>query len=111
MLSIDVQGARQVRRRCAESVAIFVLPPSLESLRRRLQRRQTEDTQQIRARLRLARREIQAAPRYDYCVVNDDLRRAVAQLQAIIMAERCRTRATERRTRPVATAQLKGPIT
>lgn len=103
LLSIDVQGARQVRRRAAGSASIFVLPPSLESLRRRLQHRRTEPPDQIRARLRLARRELQAASGYDYVVVNDDVQRALTQLQAIIAAERCRTRPrTHRARRPSA---------
>lgn len=97
LLSIDVQGARQVRRRMAGSVSIFVLPPSLASLRRRLQRRRTERPEQIRARLRRARREMRAAAGYEYVVVNDDVQRALAQLQAIVMAERCRRRRVTRR--------------
>ena len=108
LLSIDVQGARQVRRRLADSVTIFILPPSLASLRQRLQRRRTEAPQQIRARLRLARQELRAAPRYDYRVVNDEVRHALVQLQAIIIAERCRSRAAGRRARPAAAVQVKG---
>ena len=99
LLSIDVQGARQVRRRAADSVSIFILPPSLESLRHRLQQRRTEAPDQIRARLRLARRELRAAPGYDYVVVNDDFQRALSQLQAIIVTEHCRTRPHARGTR------------
>ena len=90
LLCIDVQGARQVVRRWPACVRIFVLPPSLASLRRRLEHRRTEDPAQIRARLVLARRELQAAPSYNYLVVNDELRQAVDQLQAIVIAERCR---------------------
>ena len=104
LLSIDVQGARQVRRLAAGSVSIFILPPSLTSLRRRLQQRRTEAPDQIRARLRLARRELRAAPSYDYVVVNDEVQRALSQLQAIIVAERCRTRPRARGARrPVPT--------
>lgn len=105
LLSIDVQGARQVRRRWADSIAIFVLPPSMEALRQRLQRRRTESPAQIRARLRLARRELRAAPRYDHRVVNDDVRRALAHLEAIIVAARRRT--DSRRARPATTGSVR----
>lgn len=91
LLSIDVQGATQVVRRLP-CVRIFILPPSMNSLRRRLEHRRTESPAQIRARLALARRELQAVPQYDYVVVNDELRQAVAQLHAILTAERCRVR-------------------
>lgn len=96
LLSIDVQGAHQVVRRLP-CVRIFILPPSMTSLRHRLERRRTESPAQIRARLALARRELQAAPHYDYVVINDELRQAVAQLQAIVTAERCRVRPHTRR--------------
>ncbi len=96
LLSIDVQGAHQVVRRLP-CVRIFILPPSMTSLRHRLERRRTESPAQIRARLALARRELQAAPHYDYVVINDELRQAVSQLQAIVTAERCRVRPHTRR--------------
>ncbi len=96
LLSIDVQGTQQVMRRLS-CVRIFILPPSMASLRHRLEHRRTESPTQIRARLALARRELQAAPQYDYVVVNDELRQAVSQLQAIVIAERCRVRPRARR--------------
>ena len=90
LLNIDVQGARQVRRHVPASVSIFILPPSIASLRRRLQQRRTDTAAQIRARLALARREMRAAGEYTYIVVNDRLSRALRQLEAIVTAERCR---------------------
>ncbi len=90
-LSIDVQGARQVRRILgARAVLIFLLPGSLQALRRRLVRRRTESSAVIRRRLRAARWELACAHWYDYAVVNDRLEKAVDQLEAIVMAQRAR---------------------
>lgn len=89
-LSIDVQGARQIHGSGLPVVTIFLLPPSLEALRRRLKRRGTEAPAQILARLRLARRELKELTRYDYAVVNDRLKEAVACVRAILKAEGCR---------------------
>ena len=91
VLSIDVQGARQIKRRFgARAVLIFVLPPSLEDLRRRLIRRRTDAPEAIRRRLREARRELACALWYDYAVVNHRLETAVEELAAIVIAERLR---------------------
>ncbi len=92
LLGIDVQGARQIKRSGYPAVTIFIQPPGMAALRQRLRRRGTETPAQIRARLDLARRELRCVPEYDYVVVNDRLDDAVAQLTAIITAERCRVR-------------------
>ena len=92
LLGIDVQGARTLRQSGYPAVTIFIEPPGLAVLRQRLQRRGTEAPPQIQARLALARRELRCVSEYDYVVVNDRLSVAVAQLQAIITAERCRVR-------------------
>lgn len=92
LLGIDVQGARSLRRGRLPVTTIFLLPPSLRVLRQRLERRGTETPAQIRARLRLARRELKEVRRYDYAVVNDRLEEAVRAVQAILQAERCRVR-------------------
>ena len=92
LLGIDVQGARQLRRSGYPAINVFIQPPSLGVLRERLLRRGTETPAQVRARLALARRELRCVPEYDYVVVNDRLPVAIAQLRAIIMAERCRVR-------------------
>jgi len=85
VLSIDVQGARQVRRAIGkQAVLIFLLPPSLEELRERLVRRKTETAAAIRRRLAIARRELAAATRYDHRVVNDRLDIAVRRVAAIV---------------------------
>ena len=87
ILSIDVKGARQVRRVLKEqAVLIFLLPPSLSALRQRLERRRTETASAIRVRLAAAKRELACARWYDFTVVNDEVRHAVAQLAAIVRA-------------------------
>ena len=90
VLTIDVQGARQVRSRMPEAVGIFVLPPSLEVLATRLRGRNKDPETAIVTRLATAREEVGAVSEYDYVVVNDDLHRCVAEVQAIIVAERAR---------------------
>jgi guanylate kinase len=99
MLVIDVQGARQVRRRATGSVGVFVLPPSFEVLERRLRGRSNDSEAAIQRRLTTARSEIDAVVEYDYVVVNDTLDRAVAEICAIVTAERAR------RTRRAAVSQ------
>lgn len=89
VLSLDVQGARQIRRVMGRrAVLIFLLPPSMEQLRRRLMARRTDSQTAIRRRLAAARREIACARRYDYTIVNDRLGRTVAQARAIITSSR-----------------------
>lgn len=89
VLSIDVQGARQIRRRCGDdAVLIFLLPPSTKELQRRLNTRGTESNDAIRARLAAARRELACVQWYEYAVVNDRLSEAIAKLAAIVTAER-----------------------
>jgi len=91
VLDIDVQGAAQVRQR-AEPVTIFIAPPSLAELERRLRGRGTESEATIALRLNNARKELACAGSYDYLIVNDRLDRAVDNLRSIIVAERCRQR-------------------
>lgn len=86
VLEIDVQGALQVKERFPDAVLIFIKPPSLEVLRERLQGRGTEDAQSVATRMANARRELELAPRYDEVLVNDELERAVAELNDIISA-------------------------
>lgn len=90
LLGVDIQGARQIRASGLPATTIFLLPPSFAVLRQRLRRRGTETPPQIRARLRLARRELAQMERYDYAVVNDRLSEAIETVQAILKAEKCR---------------------
>jgi len=92
VLVIDVQGARQVRARCPETVGIFVLPPSYEVLEQRLRGRSKDSEGAIQRRLATARAEIAAFVEYDYVVVNDELDACVKRLHSIVLAERSRLR-------------------
>lgn len=87
-LDIDVQGARQIKRKYPQAVSIFLLPPSWSELKRRLGGRATDNQDIIRRRLANARREIQNVIQYDYYIVNSDIKEAVETLEAIILAER-----------------------
>lgn len=91
LLDIDVQGARKIKRTYPDAVSIFVLPPSLRELGRRLAHRGTDDKMMIRRRLANARDEIQNIIDYDYYVVNRDVDAAVRLLSAIVEAERAKT--------------------
>jgi guanylate kinase len=96
ILSIDVQGAEQVRQCFGDrSVLVFLVPPSMRDLRVRLIGRRTETPEAIRRRLEAAQRELACSQWYDYRVINRELGRAVAQLEAIIIAERLRVPQSE----------------
>lgn len=91
-LNIEVQGAETVRGLAPEAVLVFLLPGSFEELAQRLAQRQTENPTELQRRLHIARQEMEQVGRYDYCVVNRDgcLNQAVADIEAIIVAEKCR---------------------
>lgn len=91
ILEIDVQGAESVRAAMPEAVAVFILPPSFEVLRRRLTERQTESNEDLQLRLKNSRSEVKAYKKFDYVVVNEEKTRAVENLKAVITAERLRT--------------------
>jgi guanylate kinase len=91
LLEIDWQGARQVRKLVPDSVQIFILPPSLESLRQRLVRRGQDDEATIARRLKTAREEMKHAPDFDYVIINQDFASAVEDLAAIVRASRLRS--------------------
>ena len=92
ILSLDVQGARQIRRRFGRQAAlIFLRPPSFDHLRQRLLKRRTETPEAVRQRLHAAEREVACAAWYDYVVINHRLRAAVDHLKAIVTAERLKT--------------------
>ena len=92
ILKIDVQGAATIRRLAPESLLIFLIPPSLADLRRRLQGRMTESEAELTRRLRTAEDELSRIREYDYRVVNENggLGKAAADIDAIIAAEKCR---------------------
>lgn len=84
VLEIEVQGARQIRDTMPEAVQVFVAPPALESLRERLDRRGTDSPEAIASRLEVAASEIEARDEFHHQLVNDDLERALAELELII---------------------------
>jgi guanylate kinase len=88
ILEIDVQGARQVRDRVPGAVLIFLAPPSLEELERRLRGRGTESEERIELRLSTAADELDQRSWFDHVVVNDELERATDEVAAIIQASR-----------------------
>ncbi len=88
LLEIEVQGARQVRERRPDARFIFLLPPSFETLRERLTGRGTDAPAEVERRLRVAATELSAAPDFDYAVTNADLEVCVADVLAILVAER-----------------------
>jgi guanylate kinase len=90
VLVIDVQGARKVRERGAESTTVFVMPPSFGVLEQRLRGRSKDTEAAIQRRLQVARDEIAAFTEYDFVVVNDELTAAVDRLRSIVIAERSR---------------------
>ena len=91
LIEIDVNGAAQLRESLPEAVSIFLAPPSLSELRRRLEKRGTDTPEQIDKRLHEAAREIAEAPKYDYIVVNDDLEQAIADVCSVLRAAKLRS--------------------
>lgn len=93
ILKLDVQGAEDVRRRVPQAVLIFLAPPSLRELVRRLEERHTESPEELQRRIRDATYEMDQLPHYDYALVNGPAgaRRAAERIASIITAERLRT--------------------
>ncbi|MEG1779580.1 MAG: guanylate kinase [Oscillospiraceae bacterium] len=89
VLEIEVQGAMQVKKMCPDAVMIFVIPPTLKELEARLQTRGTETGECVLKRLDIAKQEIRYAEKYDYVIINDDLEKAEARLDAVFLAVRC----------------------
>lgn len=88
LLEIEVQGALQVKQTMPEAILVFIIPPSLSELRRRLLVRGTDSLSKIAKRLQRAEEEIRMADRFKYVLVNDQLDKAVSDFAAIIQAER-----------------------
>ena len=87
LLEIEVQGANQVMERVPDCVSVFILPPDLEELERRLRGRGTESEESVRMRIEKARWEVTQAPRYRHQIVNADVDTAYAQLRDVFLAE------------------------
>ncbi|MGN0637820.1 MAG: guanylate kinase [Huintestinicola sp.] len=92
ILEIEVQGAMKIKKACPEAVFIFILPPSVDTLKQRLEKRGTETAEVIEKRVSEARGEIEKAYDYDYVIVNDDLNEAVSDFIKAVEAEKLTVR-------------------
>jgi len=90
LIEVEVKGARQIRERMPTSVSVIVLPPSFDTLGRRLRDRASDSEEVIEKRLEIAREEMREAEDYSYVLINEDLERAVADLERIIAVARLR---------------------
>ncbi len=88
LLVIDVQGAFEVKRQMPDAISVFLLPPSLEELERRIANRGFVDDN-VKERLRIAKKEIPCAKKFDYVIINDFIDKAVECLKAVVLASRC----------------------
>jgi guanylate kinase len=101
VLEVDVQGAASIRNLIHDAVSVFILPPSLEVLRKRLIARGTDSEEELGVRLRNAPEELKAYKTFDYVIINDDVEQAAAKLMTIIEAERLRLSRQEEKIRAV----------
>ena len=90
LLEIDWQGAQQVRRRFPAAISVFIMPPSLDELERRLRERATDLAEIIARRVAAAREEMRHVDEFDYVIINDDLQRALHDLLAVVRSARLR---------------------
>lgn len=90
MVKVDVQGAATIKGIVPQALLIFVAPPSTEELQARLRQRESETTTDLKRRIETADEEMKQLPSFDYVVVNDKVDQAVAKIDAIITAEKCR---------------------
>lgn len=90
ILDIDVQGARQLKKSCGNAVFIFILPPSMRALKKRLLGRRTESEDRMKIRLERAKDEITGYKDYDYVIINDRLEKAYREFESVVLAERQR---------------------
>lgn len=92
LLEIDVQGAMQIKKKFEDGVYIFILPPSMETLRTRLQSRASDSQEEILRRLQKVKEEVWSFREYYYIVRNDELTQSLRELQSIFFAERLKTK-------------------
>lgn len=89
-LVIEIQGALKIKELLPDTLFIFILPPSMRELRRRLENRKTETPEKINKRFKTAYKEINEVAKYNYVIVNDEVEKAAAKLNSILVAERSR---------------------
>ena len=90
ILEIDIQGALKVKSKFPEGVFIFILPPSMEELKKRINKRGTETEEEVAKRFSASYEEINNISKYNYVVINDEIDKAVEKVKSIIIAEKCR---------------------
>lgn len=90
ILEIDIQGALKVKSQFPKGVFIFIMPPSMEELKNRIQKRGTETEEEVTKRFQSSYREINYVSKYNYIVINDKIEKAVERVKSIIIAEKCR---------------------
>jgi len=87
LLSIDVQGAKKILKKYPDAVTIFIITPSFQILKKRLEARNSESKKSLKVRLNIAKKELLERKKYKYSVINDDLNKACKTLQNIILSE------------------------
>ena len=92
LLDLDLQGARHIKERFPDSTSIFIVPPSLQTLRERLEKRSSYDGTDIDLRMTEAVQEIRECRNFDFLIVNDDIREAVREVEAVIVAVKVQTK-------------------
>jgi len=94
IVKVDVQGAATIKKAVPQAVFIFLAPPSMEDLRKRLEQRRTESSIDLEVRMKAAEKEMNSLPMFDYVVVNhkDGIEQAISQIESIITAEKCRVK-------------------
>lgn len=90
ILEIEIEGATNIKKLIPEAIFIFIMPPSLKTLVKRLKKRGTDSNDKIIERFHTAYKEINEVTKYNYVVINDDLKDAITKVEAIIQAEKCR---------------------
>lgn len=90
LVDVDVKGASHLKKKYSRSVLIFIVPPSWEELKRRLEKRGTDSPDEVARRLEVAKEEINHYRDYNYIVINENLIQAIKEVESIIKAERCR---------------------
>ena len=88
LMDVDIQGSQEIKRQFPDSLSIFILPPSLDILKERIQKRSPNDKMNTDLRLKKAAEEIQRCRDYDFIIINDDLKKAIKEIEAIIVAQR-----------------------
>jgi len=96
ILTIDTQGAFQIKEKYPEAISVFIFPPTFEDLKKRLNNRQTESKEEIARRLNQAKKEIEVSNSYDYTITNRTLEEALRELEAILTIEKAKLKEKQR---------------